>query len=92
MHFTILKHGRALPCFKMVKYIPSFPKLKKRQGAADEKKGPFFIISYFSVSEHENPAEGNVALQPNQTVHPTYVQYVDSAGEPNIYATNNGQM
>lgn len=54
----------------------------------------FFLLSLFEwlVSEHENPAEGNVTLQANQAVHPTYVQYVDSAGEPNIYATNNGQM
>lgn len=43
------------------------------------------------MSEHENP-DGNVTLQPNQTVHQAYVQYVDSAGEPNIYAANNGQM
>ncbi|GBL93277.1 Transcription factor RFX3 [Araneus ventricosus] len=43
-----------------------------------------------TVSEHDNQGEGGVNLQ-NQTVHPTYVQYVDSA-EPNIYAGNNGQM
>ncbi|GIX79392.1 DNA-binding protein RFX2 [Caerostris extrusa] len=43
-----------------------------------------------AVSEHENQGEGAVTLQ-NQSVHPTYVQYVDSA-EPNIYAGNNGQL
>ncbi|XP_054713533.1 DNA-binding protein RFX2-like [Uloborus diversus] len=45
-----------------------------------------------AVSEHDNPGESSVTLQPNQTVHPAYVQYVESTSEPNIYATNNGQM
>ncbi|KFM57109.1 Transcription factor RFX3, partial [Stegodyphus mimosarum] len=58
---------------------------------ASQPTGPSQFIAV-AVSEHENQAEGNVTLQANQTVHPTYVQYVDSAGEPNIYAANNGQM
>ncbi|GIY84784.1 hypothetical protein CDAR_281951 [Caerostris darwini] len=51
---------------------------------------PTGASQFITVAEHENQGEGAVTLQ-NQPVHPTYVQYVDSA-EPNIYAGNNGQL
>ncbi|GAB6026623.1 hypothetical protein CHUAL_013029 [Chamberlinius hualienensis] len=46
-----------------------------------------------SVPENDSSDQDAVSLQSaHQTVHSTYVQYVESNTDPNIYAASNGQM
>ncbi|CAN8003937.1 unnamed protein product [Ixodes hexagonus] len=51
---------------------------------------PQFIA--VAVADPDSQTGGTVTLQPTPTVHPTYVQYVDGTGDPNLYTTTNGQM
>ncbi|XP_064477045.1 DNA-binding protein RFX2-like isoform X6 [Ornithodoros turicata] len=51
---------------------------------------PQFIA--VAVADPEVQGQATVTLQPTPAVHPTYVQYVDGSGDPNLYTTTNGQM
>ncbi|XP_077499525.1 DNA-binding protein RFX2-like isoform X6 [Amblyomma americanum] len=51
---------------------------------------PHFIA--VAVAEADGQTPGTVTLQPTSAVHPTYVQYVDSTGDPSLYTATNGQM
>ncbi|XP_077499521.1 DNA-binding protein RFX2-like isoform X2 [Amblyomma americanum] len=51
---------------------------------------PHFIA--VAVAEADGQTPGTVTLQPTSAVHPTYVQYVDSTGDPSLYTATNGQI
>lgn len=51
---------------------------------------PHFIA--VAVADADGQTPGTVTLQPTSAVHPTYVQYVDSTGDPSLYTATNGQM